>query len=407
MNLLLKVLFLLYTWILIVLCRILRICFFPVFRLFPKGKKRTGSVLILATFYPGNAGYHYRAEKWAELWRREGIKVDIFHTLSREKSERWSVGDELARFHLCNMSIRFWHVIKSLAYERVVVRRSLLRFNDYGRLYLDKLLLSVHPEAVLDFDDDLTNNLKPTHASSLYGKLLLEDRFIFYRALKLYRRFTPGSEYLAMLLRNNNLKLSERNYLVVPSCVDYEKLTAKDYGSMGEVTTLVWIGSDGNQVYLDDMVPQLNEVHKAEKIELLVISGKEYQHREARFSIRNVPWSLESETSDLYKGDIGIMPIKNDKMSRAKCGFKLIQYMGLGLVSVASAVTTNNRIVEDGVDGFLVREEGRWAEVLLGVIKRKKDFPSISAAARKKILEKYSFKAHYKAFSEFLHIDLK
>ncbi|MBK7956960.1 MAG: hypothetical protein IPK03_01900 [Bacteroidetes bacterium] len=96
---------------------------------------------------------------------------------------------------------------------------------------------------------------------------------------------------------------------------------------------------------LKTLVPILNKVSKKFPIKLIVISGKEVTDP-VDFEIENIPWSLNTEIDEMYKIDVGLMPIENDEVSKGKCGFKLIQYMGFGIVSIASGVTVNNEIVQ-------------------------------------------------------------
>lgn len=407
MHLLLKLFFFFYHWFLVILTSLLR-PFMRIITLFKKEKKNgIESILIYACFYPGNAGYHYRAEKWAELWRANGIRVKILYTSDHQKVTKLTSGPDLILYHINNMSVRLIQVLRSLLYDQVIVRRSLLRHYDYGRLYMEKLLLSIHPGAILDFDDDLTNNLSRIPKTSVFGKLMQEDRFIFYRSLKLYKRFIPGSEYLAILLKNINPRVDIHDYCIVPTSVDYFKRGLKKYPKKQDVITFGWIGSNSNQVQLNKLIAPLNELSKKKKMELLVISGQEFQHEKAKFPIRNETWSLQSEITSLLQIDIGLMPLDNDKMSRAKCGFKLIQYMGLGIISIASAVTTNNRIIKNEEDGFLVTDDDKWYERLVEVCNRYNEFTEISERARQKILKEYSFGAHLDTYSRFIGIQTK
>lgn len=386
-----------------ILCKILRIAIggIKLFLSFRRNKK-VETVLIFASFFPGNAGYYYRSQKWATELNNRGIKTDVFHVFDSKKHTELTAADSLVSFHILNIFYRFIQVLKSARYDRVIVRRSLLQYNDYGNLFLDKLLLCLHPRAILDFDDDITNNFKGKSEKSLFGKLLVEDRFIFYKSLKLYKRFLPGSEYLKILLKNTNKKVNENDILVLPTCVDYKDDPSKNYPSETSDFTLGWIGSNGNQEQLDKLVPVLNELIQKVSFELLVISGKPYQPKNALFPIKFAQWSLESEKQDLYRIDIGIMPLENDKMSRAKCGFKLIQYMGLGIVSVASAVTTNNRIIDNNENGFLVNNPEDWHDKLLEVIGQRSRFSEISNRARIKIEKHYSFEAHLENLEAFI-----
>jgi len=62
--------------------------------------------------------------------------------------------------------------------------------------------------------------------------------------------------------------------------------------------------------------------------------------------------------------DIGIMPLKGGDYDVGKGGFKLIQYMGMGIPVVASPIGINCEIVEDGVNGFLAASPQQWRDSL-------------------------------------------
>jgi len=76
--------------------------------------------------------------------------------------------------------------------------------------------------------------------------------------------------------------------------------------------------------------------------------------------------------------------------------------MGLGIVGVASAVTTNREIVTDGMNGFLVEPGAGWSEPLRHVARRRPEFEQIGAAARDRVKSAYSFDAHTDAYTRFV-----
>ena len=96
------------------------------------------------------------------------------------------------------------------------------------------------------------------------------------------------------------------------------------------------------------------------------------------------------------------MPLKNELRDKGKSGFKLLQYMGLGVVGVASAVTVNKEIIDDEKNGFLVAD-GEWEQVLSKVISLRKKFPSIGFEAYTKVAENYSFDANIEKLSSFVN----
>ena len=62
------------------------------------------------------------------------------------------------------------------------------------------------------------------------------------------------------------------------------------------------------------------------------------------------------------------MPLENSPWELGKCSYKLIQYMGCGVPVVASAVGMNNEVVDEGLNGFLVQQEGEWLDKLSRLI---------------------------------------
>jgi hypothetical protein len=149
----------------------------------------------LAAFYPENAGYEYRIRKWAELLQQDGHHVKISKVLDKDRFGKMATKSDLISFQLIYMLKRFVDCFRSLTYSTVIVRRTLLLYNEYGGIFMERLLHSIHPNVILDIDDD-THPFNADEPVSTYGKLLLEDRYKFYKSLGYYRQFIAGSEYL-------------------------------------------------------------------------------------------------------------------------------------------------------------------------------------------------------------------
>ena len=65
---------------------------------------------------------------------------------------------------------------------------------------------------------------------------------------------------------------------------------------------------------------------------------------------------LVSSCVGWLKIDIGVMPLTDDAWAKGKCGFKAIQYMSLGIPTIASDVGVNNKIIEHATNGFVDNE---------------------------------------------------
>jgi glycosyltransferase involved in cell wall biosynthesis len=92
--------------------------------------------------------------------------------------------------------------------------------------------------------------------------------------------------------------------------------------------------------------------------------------------------------------DIGIMPLKDDAWSEGKCGFKLIQYLSLGIPAVASPVGVNKVIIEEGVNGFLCSTKEEWKNALHKLITDISFRKQAGENGRIKMLNEYSTAAN-------------
>jgi|SRR5690554_5610897 len=371
---------------------------FLVKRKVTKSKK---SILYFSAFFPDNAGYHWRVKKWAEELEKEGYTVDIVCGVNKEEFYVL-LKENHTKFLRLYLKRRFWQVVNSRKYETVIVRRELLLFNDYGNLFLEKLLLKVHPNAILDFDDDIAAaKNQPKQITNTYACLLKEHGNKFNESLRLYKRFIVVSNYLKekVLIENKNIK--EEDILIIPTCVDYDKHPPKQYPSKVNKLAFGWIGGDHNYYLIDILIPTLNELAQRFEFKLIVIGGEEFK-RETDFDIEFIPWSLNTEVENLHKIDVGLMPLEEDLISRGKGGFKLIQYMGLGIVSVASAITINCEIIDNEKSSFLVDLDKDWMPILIKLLDGEIDLQRVGQAAREKIIAEYTFEANSEKYIEFL-----
>lgn len=357
----------------------------------PAGEMK--KVLFLAAFYENNAGYNYRVKQWADILKAEGFEVAIQTVYTEEEHRNWQQ-HHFTKFLIKGMWRRFRQVKKAKRYDVVIVRREVLQYNDYGNLFMEKLLLTLQPNCILDFDDNLIAAKNEPRKLSTFGKMHLEHARKFTASLQLYPRFFAGSDWLTGLINSTTTGKPDAAILMLPTCVDYHQIEPKEYRQPSGSINIGWIGSDSNRKYLEQLIEPLNALAKDIDFSLVVISGSDWSHPKANFKIDNRKWSLENQLDDLRSIDIGLMPLHYNEVTRGKCAFKLIQYMGLGIVSVASDISANRQAIDDGLDGFLVAENGSWEEKLREVIAQRNKFSEIGRAAIRKIEKHYSFQAN-------------
>lgn len=374
--------------------------FIPFFLRRKSPKKNT--ILYFAAFYPTNAGYHWRVAEWQKRLIEKGFDVVVFRASNETDFLQKSTIQHI--FFLIRFGFkRFGQVIQSRQFETVIVRRELLIFNDYGNLFLEKLLLNYHPNAVLDIDDDLSAaKNQPKKINHLFGKICLENGDKFNETLKMYRYFTVASPNLKERILTVNTAISEQDILDLPTCVNYnENSQTKDY-TYDKTLQFGWIGGDYNYPQLDLIIPVLEKLSKEFPFELIVIGGKKYATKTS-FTTHFKKWSLTDEIAHLQAIDIGLMPLTNDAESMGKGGFKMIQYMGLGIVSIASSIGINKHIVTNGHDSFLANDSKDWETIFRKILSKEVDLTTIGAHAREKIAAKYSYTAHTVSLIQFIH----
>ncbi|MBY0424228.1 MAG: glycosyltransferase family 4 protein, partial [Cytophagales bacterium] len=153
-----------------------------------------------------------------------------------------------------------------------------------------------------------------------------------------------------------------------------------------------WTGSHSTLKYLDMIVPVLKKLEQSMDFEFRVISNAD--PKIDMVSYKFIKWEKGSEIADLQDFDIGIMPLHDDIWSQGKCGFKLLQYMALGIPSLASPVGVNSQIIDHGVNGFLCSDELSWDQYLIQLLEDSELRDRLGRSAIDKIEKYYSVKSN-------------
>lgn len=201
-----------------------------------------------------------------------------------------------------------------------------------------------------------------------------------------------GNDYLCDYAKKHNNK----NVVLIPTCVDMDRMHNGLKEHTAGTVTLGWTGSHSTLPYLDEIVGALQYAEKHWQTRFIVIANKEPEL--PLKNIQFISWNEKTEIADLLKIDVGVMPLKNDEWSEGKCGFKLIQYLSLGIPAVASPVGVNKVIVDNGVNGFVCSTQQEWQDALEKLVTNHELRRSAGLAGRKKMQEHYSIAANKDRF---------
>jgi len=272
---------------------------------------------------------------------------------------------------------RMTDLVRAPKYDIVFIHREAFPHDDFVFELLFRLLAK---RLIYDFDDAIFLK-KP-------GKVKYITR--------VSDRVITGNAFLAEYAGRMN-----RNVVTIPTCIDTEKYRPSvPHGGENKIV-IGWIGTPTTSVYIKSIADALRSIsEKFPSVEIRIIGG----------SLKNsdgVPgvlkdWTLDDELRELQGFDIGIMPMPDDDWTKGKCAFKLIQYMSVGIPSVASPVGMNRSVIEDGVSGFFASTSSEWVEKLSTLIGSAELRKSMGDNARRAVEERFSLKKNSTLFIDTL-----
>jgi glycosyltransferase involved in cell wall biosynthesis len=184
------------------------------------------------------------------------------------------------------------------------------------------------------------------------------------------------------------------NPLVVlnPTTIDTERLhnpTLYAPKAMTEYIVVGWTGSHSTLKYFESVEPVLMEIeHRFKNIKFMIIADRKPALKLDSMIFR--PWTPETEIQDLAQFDIGIMPLPDNVWSKGKCGFKALQYMAMGIPTIASPVGVNTKIIDHGVNGFLCNTTNEWINSLEQLAQDNTKRKQLGERGRAKVVSHYS-----------------
>lgn len=240
---------------------------------------------------------------------------------------------------------------------------------------------------IFDFDDAIwIPAISEQNKMAAFVKCFWKTKWICRWSYKI----AAGNGYLADFAKQNN-----PNVVIVPTVVDtvnrYNDLVSQQV----QKPSIGWTGSHSTIKYLHEVLPALQKLEEQFEFEFYVICNKMpgFQLR----SLRYIEWKENTEIEDLKKINIGIMPLEADPWSEGKCGFKIIQYLALGIPAVASPVGVNKTIIDDE-NGFLCATEEEWYKALSRLLFETSLRNEMGKAGRKKIVSGYSIQSNADLF---------
>ena len=168
--------------------------------------------------------------------------------------------------------------------------------------------------------------------------------------------------------------------------------------SYKDVFRVVWLGTQVSLPFVYSIMPHIykaaNNVKTiGKKLELAIVSDKGLEIEETEnLTIRNVCWSRELALAELKKAHVGLMPLEISEFTKGKGGFKLLQYISIGLPVIATRVGINEIIVNDEM-GFLTSsfDDTLWSKALEALASNPHTYYNYAVNARTTYNNSFSF----------------
>lgn len=335
----------------------------------------------------------------AELFEPELIEAGMSYTIAPFMDARtWQV-----LYKQGSAAQKVWGIIKGYLKR---IKMVLIDVHGYDYVFVHREAAPMGPpifewiisrlwrkKMIFDFDDAIWI---PNTSSENKLAGWLKSFWKIKHIIRWSHKVVGGNAYLCNYARQFN-----NNVVLIPTCVDMERMhNGNKQHHQGQVT-IGWTGSHSTLPYLDEIMNVLQYAERELHTRFLLIANKKPDLPLADWEF--LPWNEKTEISDLLKMDIGVMPLHNDEWSEGKCGFKLIQYLSLGIPAVASPVGVNTAIIDEGVNGFLCNTEDEWKEALKKLITDVSFRKNAGEAGRKKIETQYSIAANKQNFITLFH----
>jgi glycosyltransferase involved in cell wall biosynthesis len=196
-----------------------------------------------------------------------------------------------------------------------------------------------------------------------------------------------GNEFL-----KNEVLTFHPNVEVIPTSIDQNRYSLKDYNIKKKRVTIGWIGDHGSIHYLEKMRPIFERIGERYRYSELKIVCDIFFDCE-KINVVKKLWKSEEEVADLQSFDIGVMPLVDDPWSWGKCGLKIIQYQGVGVPVICTPAGINRDLVEDGINGFWAMGSEEWEDKLSILIKDPTLREKMGMEGRRRVLEGYTVQA--------------
>ena len=334
-------------------------------------------------------GQRLKYEQYFDNWRQNGYDITVKPFVSNAfQKVVYKKGHYFLKFRYTVLG--YLKRVKLLLYiKEYDIAYIFLWVTPFGFPLFEMLYCKLANYIIYDIDDLVytTNKNAPWYSK------LLKTKYKPIYLMKKAGHVITCTPYLDQFVRRFN-----NNTTDISSTVDTsEKYVCVNSYTNDNPLVIGWSGSHSTVQYFMIIKNVLLAIQKKyPSIIIRVMGGSNIEIADLR--VESTEWSEEKEIATLQSFDIGIYPLPDEQWVYGKSGLKAIQYMALGIPTIATAIGTNFRVIENEISGYLVNSEEEWIEKLTMLIENPQLRRKIGMAGRLKVEEYFSVSANQQKY---------
>jgi glycosyltransferase involved in cell wall biosynthesis len=232
-------------------------------------------------------------------------------------------------------------------------------------------------------------------ANKFIGSLKGRQKMIYL--MKKAKHVITCTPHLDQFVRNYN-----QNTTDISSTINTETYIPINKYNNDKKLIIGWSGSHSTSKYMKLLENVLKKLKERFDFEIMIMGDPHFFIE--GLNCKTIRWEERTEIQTLQQFDIGVYPLPlDDDWVLGKSGLKALQYMALGIPTVATAVGANFRVIEDAKSGFLVLSENDWIEKLSLLIENPVLRRQIGEEGRKRVEKYYSIISNRDTYLEILN----
>lgn len=353
------------------------------------GAARRRRMLVLCPFPQGvAAGQRLKYEQYLDDWRVDGWDVTVSSFMDdamwRIVYEKGHLAAKL-RGVIAGHLRRLRDLLRVPRYDLVYV---FMWVTPFGTTAMERIVRALAPRLIYDVEDNILlprhpDGGDPPNPITRFLKGPAKPRFLIERA----DHVIAASPLLEAPYRAINRAGA---CTCIPPSVDTARFVPR--GERGDGPVVIgWTGTFSSKQYLDLLAPVFRRLAARIPFRLTVIGNFDYALPGVDLEV--VRWSAAREVEDLQAFDIGVYPLEDNDWVAGKANLKPIQYMAIGIPTIATPAGATPLAVRDGETGLLARSEDEWVAALERLARDPALRARMGAAARADAVARYSTQA--------------